>query len=176
MINDLDFDAATGLVRRGAVEKRLCGVPQLIFERLAAECGSGGHCAYVQFSTLRRALCGDDFTGALDPIVDGEAALCAGIKKLRELLIPLDCAIVRVEGKGYCLRVLPTKQKADRGRQDVAQRVATAGMRISDVADHVSDEAHRARESVDRAAARIDELMQRASRGFAAAAREFAGG
>jgi hypothetical protein len=181
--NDLDYDVATGLLSRGDVDKPLRGTPRLIFERLAAERGGRGY-GYVAFSDLRRSLEG----------FDGEAELCAGIKRLRELLIPLDCAIVHVEGRGYRLNVLPVKDRADRGRPDVAQRIrppekceavfgeadvqtrlTNAGMRLADVADYAADEAHRATQSTERFALKIEELMARASRGFAAAAREFAG-
>lgn len=165
-MNDLDFDAASGLLARGDVHKPLRGIPRLIFERLAAERGARGGFGYVQFSDLRRSI----------DSLDGEADLCAGIKRLRELLIPLDCGIVFVEGRGYRLNVLPATGRADRPLPDVAQRVRDYGVRIADIADYAADEAQRATASTERFTAKIEELMQRASRGAAAFARELSGG
>jgi hypothetical protein len=161
MLNEIDFDAATGLLTRGEpVQRMLAGVPRLIFERLLAEQGG-----FVHFSELRR-IC-DRFGDA-----EGEAAVCTGIKKLREQLIPFDVSILHTEGRGYRLKVLPKQDRAARPLPDVAQRVANRGVGISEAADAMAAEAHRSRDSAERFATILEDFMRRGQRAAAAVARE----
>lgn len=168
--HDIDFDAASGLLTRDDKQKLLAGVPRLLFERLAAQAARGDRGGYVQFQELRLILNQDMTT-----YVTGEADVCTGIKLLRKILTPFDCGIIYREGFGYRLFVAPSSGRADKPKPDVAQRVAAAGVRYSELADAAAEEAHRATQSTERFTARVEELMARASRGFAAAAREFSG-